>query len=249
MATIDVHFLPSLTTPEALSGATVVVIDVLRATTTIATALAAGAKEVIPCLEVGEARRIAAELPQGAAILGGERGGERIDGFELCNSPLEYTPGRVGGKTVVFTTTNGTRALEHCRQASRVWLGAIVNLSTVAERIARDENIHILCAGTVGKMTAEDVLTAGMVSARIVAADRRRDVKRNLGDGACVALGFAEAHGADEIARRRTLFQSNGGRNLARLGMAADIRFACQLNRLRVAPELDLTEWRIRLAH
>src|SRR4051812_42560200 len=108
---IDVYLLPALVEPEALSGSTVVVIDVLRATTTIVHALAAQAVEVAPFRDVEDARRLANDLGN-KAVLGGERGGVPIPGFDLGNSPAEYTSERVAGKTVIFTTTNGTRALE-----------------------------------------------------------------------------------------------------------------------------------------
>ena len=127
MPMIHAHFLPRLTTPDALVGATVIVIDVLRATTTITAALAAGAERVIPCGELDDARRVREELAGGrppvSALLGGERGGLPIAGFDLGNSPAEYTPERVAGRTIAFTTTNGTQAMLHCRQAGRVLSG------------------------------------------------------------------------------------------------------------------------------
>src|SRR3954447_24007137 len=126
MPRVFVHLLPALVEPETLRDQTVVVVDVLRATTTIVHALAAGARAVVPCLEVEEARQRAANLPAGSAVLGGERQGLRIEGFDLGNSPTEYTPERVAGKTVVFTTTNGTRAMLHARGARRVVLGSLV---------------------------------------------------------------------------------------------------------------------------
>src|SRR5690242_16614412 len=110
---IRVHLLPALIAPEQLADGVTVVIDVLRATTTITAALAVGASEVIPCLEVEDARRAVANLPTGQPVLGGERGGVRNDGFDLANSPCEYTAQSIGGKTLVFTTTNGTRAMLH----------------------------------------------------------------------------------------------------------------------------------------
>src|SRR5687768_3032349 len=121
--TLDVHFLPELTSPEELAGGVVVVIDVLRASTTITYALAAGARELIPCLEIDDARAAATKLPPAQVVLGGERQGLPIAGFDLGNSPRDYTPERVGGKTVVFTTTNGTKAMLQCRQAARVLIG------------------------------------------------------------------------------------------------------------------------------
>ena len=128
-----------------------VVIDLLRATTTITYALAAGAERVIPCGEMDEALRIREELagrqPKVAALLGGERGGLKIEDFDLGNSPGEFTAERVAGRTIVFTTTNGTRAMLHCRQAERVLLGALVNLRAVAAS-AYTEDMHILSRHT-----------------------------------------------------------------------------------------------------
>src|SRR5258706_13920045 len=135
---LDVYLLPALVEPAQLAGKTAVVIDVLRATTTIVHALAAGATQVIPCLEVDEARRIAAELGE-RAISGGERGGKQIPGFDLGNSPAEYSRERVAGKTVVFTTTNGTRAMLRCKAARRVLLGAFVNFSAVCRELVDSE--------------------------------------------------------------------------------------------------------------
>src|SRR4051812_24899969 len=127
MRRLRAHFLPALVEPEDLAGSTCVVIDVLRATTTIVWALAAGAREVIPCLEVEDARRAIAEYPPGTGVCGGERSGLPIEGFELGNSPAEYTAARVAGKAVIFTTTNGARALFHCHHAQRVLIGAFAN--------------------------------------------------------------------------------------------------------------------------
>lgn len=168
MRSLQAHFLPDLTTPEALAGGTVVVIDVLRASTVIVHALAAGAREVIPCLEIEDARQVAARLPKGQAILGGERGGLPIEGFDLGNSPSEYTAERVAGKTVVFTTTNGTRAMQQCRQARRVLIGALVNASAIVEAVAAEDQVHLMCAGTRGEITREDVLVAGLLADRLL---------------------------------------------------------------------------------
>ena len=240
MPTIDVHFLPSLITPEALSGATVVVIDVLRATTTITAALATGAKEVIPCFEVDEARRVAAALPPGMAVLGGERGGTRIEGFDLGNSPSEYTPKRVAGKTVVFTTTNGTRALQQCRQAAEVWLGSLNNLQVIVSRIADRPTVQIVCAGTNGHVTLEDVLTAGFVVLRMC-----QHAPRTLGDSAILARVAAESCEHNRARLRELFAHSRGGRNLVELGYDADIDYAVNIDYASIAPRLDLNDWRV----
>src|SRR5690348_6982546 len=106
-----VYLLPKLIPPGALKGGVAVVVDVLRATTVMVHALAAGCDAVLPCLEVDDARRVAEALPPGQAVLAGERHGVAIPGFDLGNSPEEFTPERCRGRTVVMTTTNGTRAL------------------------------------------------------------------------------------------------------------------------------------------
>jgi 2-phosphosulfolactate phosphatase len=167
---LDVFLLPDLAAPDELAGRTVVVVDVLRATTTIIHALAAGATEVVPCLEVDEAQRIAAQHP-GAAVLGGERGGSKIPGFDLGNSPTEYTPAAVADKAVIFTTTNGTRAMDRCRRARRVLLGAFVNLSAICRELTAGRQIAIVCAGTDGRVTREDTLFAGAVVHELVGQD------------------------------------------------------------------------------
>lgn len=163
MPRLNVHLLPYLVAECELADATVVVIDVLRATTTITYALAAGAAQVIPCLEIEDARRAATKFPRGDALLGGERGGVKIEGFDLGNSPDEYTPEVVKGRSVVFTTTNGTRAMMRCRQAKRVLIGSFVNLTAVSESIHGEENVHLVCAGTEGHVSFEDSFLAGWI--------------------------------------------------------------------------------------
>src|SRR5436305_14591547 len=105
---VQVHLLPALVPPGRLAGGVAVVIDVLRATTTIVHALAAGCIAVRPCAEIAEARELADRLPAGKVLLAGERGGKPIEGFDLGNSPREFTSSRCKGTTLVLTTTNGT---------------------------------------------------------------------------------------------------------------------------------------------
>ncbi|MCA9102501.1 MAG: 2-phosphosulfolactate phosphatase, partial [Planctomycetales bacterium] len=234
---LDVHFLPTLIPPRAVVGSAVVVIDVLRASTTIAAALDAGASDVVPCLDVDDARRIAAESTCTRPLLGGERGGERIAGFDLGNSPLEYTTQRVAGRRIVFTTTNGTRALLAAGDARRIVVGAFVNVSAVADALAAEEKIDLVCAGTNGEVTAEDVLLAGLLAERLATAD----ASLRLGDTATLARqGWqqtAAAVGDKSIptslvtALVAALRQSTGGQNLLALGMDADIEYAAQIDR------------------
>ena len=249
---LDVYLLPAWTSSETLANRVVVVIDLLRATTTITQALSAGAREVIPCLEVNDAQELAAHWRQepgrGAAVLGGERGGQRIPGFDLGNSPAEYTAESVGGKTVLFTTTNGTRAMQLCRQARRVLLGSFNNLSALAAELRGERDVALLCAGTQGFVTAEDVYFAGALVDAFL-ADRSEPIPQN--DEAVLARAAWKGIVGREVPERLAshLQESRGGRNLARLGMQDDILWAARIDTIGLVAELQLREWRIRGRH
>ena len=262
MKSLKVHFLPALTSPEELAGGAVVVIDVLRATTTIIHAVAAGAREVIPCLEIDDARRVASGFPPGAALLGGERGGVKIEGFDLGNSPEEYNGATVGGKTVVLTTTNGTRAMMLCRQAKRVLVGAFVNASAAARALVREERVHLLCAGTEREITREDVLFAGRAAYSLLRESPGSEPEQNdscrlarecyqnvlSADGVEPSAGVNSRF--EEIAAlTQELRHSQGGRNLIDVGLDRDIGVAAQLDRFAIVPELSLQRWSIGLAN
>jgi 2-phosphosulfolactate phosphatase len=167
-AAVFVHLLPSLIPPGSLSGVVVVVVDVLRATTVMVHALAAGCEAVIPCGEIDEAKAVAAGLPAGTALLAGERGGLPIPGFDLGNSPGDFTPEVCTGKTLVMTTTNGTRAILASLEAERVYIASFANLRATSDEIAvqflkKDHGhpVHIVCSGTEGFISLEDSLLAG----------------------------------------------------------------------------------------
>ncbi len=163
-----IHKHPSLVPAETLAESAVVVIDLLRASTSICWALANGARDVRPFAEVDDLLRAAAELGRANVLLGGERGGVRIAGFDLGNSPAEYTPERVAGKSVLITTTNGTRALWHARLAKRIVVGCANNRAAVAAALRDADEVHILCAGTDGEPSAEDELAAGAIADAIL---------------------------------------------------------------------------------
>ena len=144
--TLSVYALPRLVEPEELAGGAAVVIDVLRAATTIAYALAAGAAQIIPCREISDALALADRFPPDEIVLGGERNGLPIDGFQLGNSPEEYSADRVAGKTVIFTTTNGTRAMAHARAADEVLVAAFVDaVGSRGPAVGSGKDQHPLC--------------------------------------------------------------------------------------------------------
>lgn len=236
---VHVHLLPKLFEPETLQGGVAVVIDVLRASTTIIHALAAQAPSVIPCGEVEIARTVAQELPAGTVLLGGERHGERIAGFDLDNSPLKYLPEVLAGKTLVFTTTNGTRALERCQLAARVLIGAFANRRAIIETLVADGRpVHLVCAGTDGYITAEDVLFAGSIAQAV--RERRGD--RSIPDDETqLALALWQSTGDDPSRIRQVLRDSRGGLNLLELGFDPDIDRSATCDLFTLVPDYDLT--------
>ncbi|WP_461207459.1 2-phosphosulfolactate phosphatase [Clostridium sp. DL1XJH146] len=147
-----------------LSDKSVVIIDVLRATSTIITALVNKAKCVIPVSTVEEGWEIHHKLEENSVILGGERKAVQIQGFTLGNSPLNYKEEKVKGKTVVITTTNGTIAIKESVGADNIYIGALLNAFSVAEKIFKDEkDIVIICSGTNGDFSLDDAYCAGMI--------------------------------------------------------------------------------------
>jgi 2-phosphosulfolactate phosphatase len=248
--------LPALVEPAELAGKVAVVIDVLRATTTIVHALAHGATQVVPCLEVAEAEEQASSLahpsitkdaePARTLVLrGGERGGKLIPGFDLGNSPQEYRREVVSGKAVVFTTTNGTRAMQRCRLARRVLIGAFVNFSALCRELAAETQVALICAGTDGHVTREDTLLAGAIVDDVA---RHGTAGYRLNDQAEIAADSWQT--AVRMLTDRPLGimlrDSRGGRNLIEIGQENDIDIAGQLDKFDIVPELDLAAWRIR---
>jgi 2-phosphosulfolactate phosphatase len=251
--TLNVYGLPRYVEPEELVGGTAVVIDVLRAATTIAYALDAGASQVIPCLEVSDALARAEEFSPDDVVLGGERDGVAIEGFQLGNSPEEYSPDRVSGKTVIFTTTNGTRAMIHARQADEVLIASFVTASAIVAKLIEREKIHILCAGTDGRISEDDVLLAGLLVDRIQRQGGRIYQQNSQAITArehwLNAFALPQSLGAESLEPDRladALRKTQGAQNLLALDLDDDILAAAQLDRFDLVPRLDPRTFRIR---
>ena len=239
-AMVSVHLLPSLIPPGELRGGVAVVIDVLRASTMMVHALVAGCTAVMPCGEVDEARRLAASLPAGSSLLAGERHGVAIAGFDLGNSPGECTPAVCQGKTLVITTTNGTRALLASLDADPVVVGSFVNFAATSQRLLHEARpIHLVCAGTEGRVSYEDTLLAGAFARHFKNLDHGM-----ANDEAEIAAGLwarvedmiwfksgkqVQAEEIDPLVRYLT--RGQGGRRVVELGLSADIVDAGRLNR------------------
>ena len=166
---IDVILNPAeiaLLSQRELSNATCVVFDVLRATSSMITALAHGATEIHPVRTIEEAQALRQRLPN--ALLGGERHGDPIPGFDIGNSPFEYRD-NVAGKAIISTTTNGTLALRACEAAERVLLGAVLNLKSLAAELERaaPARLFLVCAGTFDEFSLEDGWAAGALISKL----------------------------------------------------------------------------------
>jgi 2-phosphosulfolactate phosphatase len=195
-------------------------------------ALSAGCARIHPCAEIDEARELASRLHAERPLLGGERGGVRPPGFDLGNSPSEYTPEVCKGRPLVMTTTNGTRALFQSHSADHILLAAFVNLGAVCERLARETRaIHVVCAGREGEVCLDDALVAGAI---VTMMSMSRDCVCN--DAARLAQTCYEKH-ADDL--EAALRGSSGGVPLVELGYDGDIKDACRVDRFSLVPELE----------
>lgn len=214
----------AFTPDEAAAAPTGIVVDVIRATSTICQALAAGYERVWCAAEVEEARALRTE---GAVTLGGERLGLRIDGFDLGNSPAEYVEPRT--PVLALTTTNGTRAIvTAARRCERVLVASLLNLAAVAEAALADgDDVAVFCAGVKGAFALDDAYVAGRLAERL-ACDRS--------DAAEAAVRLARSYGSAEEALRA----SRSGRNLIDHGpeLEADIAYCARESVLDVVPRL-----------
>lgn len=167
---VDIIGTAAEVTDERVSGKQVAVIDVFRATSVIVTALENGAREIIPVTDVQECFRLKEELtalrPNEKIVLGGERKTELIEGFDLDNSPLKYSPEAVDGATIIMSTTNGTRAVNCARGAAeKIYIAALLNADAVAEAMGKQQkDIVLVCSGRHDRFTVEDGLCAGMMA-------------------------------------------------------------------------------------
>ncbi len=220
---LDVYLAPSELTPTALDGRVVAVIDVLRATTTIAAALHNGARTVIPFLETEDAVRTAKLYERGEVKLAGERHMVVIPGFDLGNSPLEFTEAAVGQQTVLLTTSNGTRALLAAEDAKTVLVASYANFSVTVERLdaalAGGHPVAIVCAASDGAPSLEDSACAG----RFVAALRATQTALPINDAGQMCELLAARYGDDIAALFR---DASHGRALQAAGFDQDLQ-AC----------------------
>jgi 2-phosphosulfolactate phosphatase len=225
---LDVVFSPAGLTSAEVQGRTVFVIDILRATTSMCAALAHGAKAIIPVASTEEALRLAQTIGSADVLLAGEQNCLPIPGFPLGNSPREMNESAVRGKTLVVTTTNGTKALLACQGAAAVYPAAAVNLTAAAEKagevLERDRELVIVCAGRDGTFSLDDAYCAGRLVAAALGGHRPR---RGFNDAAIATMDLVRRYGESW---ERPLLRSRAGRELARLGFRDDVIDAARLD-------------------
>ena len=231
---LDVLLTPGELAPGEIADRTVVVLDILRATSTIVEALGAGARTLYPVGSIEEALRLANTLGRDEVLLAGERKALPIEGFDLGNSPLDFTRKRVGGKTIVMSTTNGTLALTAASGGSRVIVGAWLNFSAVVNDLVRSGAEPIfLCAGRERLFGLEDAVCAGQMAQAVL--DACPDVSWEMNDGALAALALG-AHYADPAA----LFpRTAAGRGIREAELEPDLAFCARRDRHDIVPVLD----------
>ena len=230
---MNILFYPTVEQVErdGLQDSSVVIIDVLRTGSTVVAALENGARSIIPVEDIETAARLARPSERSVKVLAGERRGMRVDGFDLGNSPLEFTDEAIGRKTVILTTTNGMRGITSASKSRRIVIGSINNVGAVARSVRGAETLAVVCCGTEGGIASEDMLCGGMLLAALDDGIRGE----MLGDAARLALFLARDTG-DGIEEH--LRSCNSGRMLINVGREADVVHCARRDISVVVPEM-----------
>jgi 2-phosphosulfolactate phosphatase len=225
---VDVCLSPHLYPVYHKEDTIVVVIDILRATSAMCTAFEHGVEKMIPVASLEEA----AEYKNQGFMVGAERNGLALEGFDFGNSPYSYMTDAIKGQTIVISTTNGTQAIEAARNAYKVVIGAFTNISALCEWLQMQEkNVLLLCSGWKNRFNLEDSLFAGAVADRLSATGLFR-----TGDA---ALAVASLYGQAKKNPYKFLHSSSHAERLAAMGLKADIKYCLQVDKTKVIPVLD----------
>lgn len=230
---IDVFFMPLQITDELnLQGKAVIVVDVLRASTTIATALKNGARVIIPTASIENAMKYASTLEPDSFLLCGERGGKIIDGFDLGNSPLEYSEEKVKGKTLIYASTNGSVAITKTKYAKLSVIAGFVNISEVVKFVSENsDNVLILCSGKLNSFCIEDTVCAGMIISLLMKGKAKKSFK--LSDSANASLKLYKSYRENLL---EMLWESEHGKFLIELGFEEDLKIASEVDSILILP-------------
>lgn len=227
-----VYHTPEATPADALPDCAVV-IDVLRATTTIATALSAGAEAVRACSQIDELMAASDAFPADKRLRAGEREGKKIDGCDLGNSPLDCTPEVVGGKRLFLSTTNGTRALRRVEQAKTVVTAAMINRAACCQFLGetQPETVWLVGSGWQGSYSLEDTVCAGAIAQ--VLQSKFPDAELIGNDETLGAIALFSQWERDLLALFRA---ASHGQRLLNLGGDADLDYCAQTDTLNILP-------------
>jgi len=231
LKTIDVLLLPEEILNRNFNDKLVVMIDVLRASSTIVTALSRGCEGFIPIFSPGEARKKAKNIKSNHILLCGERKGKKIFGFDLGNSPLEFKEEIVKYKKIVFTTTNGVKVLEMASYASEIIICSFLNINAVCDYCLRFKgDIFIICAGSEGQFSLEDTVCAGMLM-NCVSRESHEIISES--DAVKASQILYKHYGKDLLGM---LKKSQHGKYLRSIGLEKDLQFCASINLFNIVP-------------
>jgi 2-phosphosulfolactate phosphatase len=240
---VDLIFSQTQADEMQLREKNVIVIDVLRSSTTVIAALSNGAREVIPVGSIESAVKISGSLFGDVTLRGGERNGKIIQGFNLGNSPLEYTEATVRGKSIIFCTTNGSLAMAKSRYARTMAVGGFVNMSAIIEFIlGLNSDVLLLCAGrppAAGGFSLEDVVCAGM----IIHTLQEKSTSVELTDSSLAAHSLYKAFGRSIP---KLLKSTDHGKYLLEIGFGEDIKVSAEVDSIPVVPVLSGTSIKLQ---
>jgi 2-phosphosulfolactate phosphatase len=227
---LNVIFSPFQSDEIFFTGKTTVVIDVLRASSTIISALESGAREVIPVGTIEFAVKVSGGMFGGQTLLGGERNTKKIEGFALGNSPSEYTKEIVSGKTIVFYSTNGSKAIVKAKYSDNLFICSFSNINALANHLIKlNEDIIVLCSGNNNFFSLEDSVCAGKLVQEILS----KNSKVSLTDSSNAAIAIFKTFGKDV---KKMLRNTEHGQLLLNNGYEEDIELCAKLDSSDVIP-------------
>ena len=236
IAEVITLFTPSELVGLDLQGTTAVVIDALRGSSTIIYALKNGAARIIPADEIEEAKSLARKWPTGEYVLCAERNGIKVDGFDLGNSPFEYTPEAVNGKDIIYSSTNCSKAMIAAYDADRVVVAAFNNISACIEAIGPHKRVVLLCAGKMGRFALEDAVCAGMFVNEFL---HNNKAEVALNDASRTAKILFDFYHRDILG---LLKETSHGNYLLQLNQEKDLDLIAAVDSERIVPELSLNK-------
>ncbi len=230
---VNVLFSPVSADELYFTNKTTVVIDVLRASSTIINALSNGAKEVIPVATVEFAVKVSGGMFGGQTLLGGERNTKKIEGFAIGNSPFDYTKDVVEDKFIVFFSTNGSKAIVKAKFSENLLVCSFNNLSVVVKHLVQLNNdVEILCAGNNNLFSLEDSVCAG----KLIEEIKKKKKNVEVSDSSAAAIALYERFGNDIL---EMLKNTEHGKKLLENGFEKDLEFCSKLNINSVLPYFD----------